>query len=240
MSRPKRLPKVLTAEEQSRLVAQFNTRYPTPHRNRTMVLTMLDAGLRVGELVALRPEHLDLAACRIIVREGKGARDRVVHIPRRLRDAVSDWLGRREAWLEDPEGCPWLFPTRVGTQVSTRQVRAFVKREAKRAEIAEANQLSPHSLRHTFASDIYRETGNLRLVQELLGHADVSSTQVYTHLVNGEAEEAMQTFRRGSEPAEQKSGIEAVVAALERLADPVGALREALTRIEAGSRLGRT
>lgn len=195
MTRGRRLPKVLSAEEQAALLDQFNVRYPTPHRNRTMVLTMLDAGLRVGEVVALRPEHLDLAACRLMVREGKGAKDRVVHIPRRLRDALSEWMGRRAEWLGDPEGCPWLFPTRHGTQVSTRQVRAFVKREARKAGVAEADRVSPHTLRHTYASDLLRETGNLRLVQELLGHADISTTQIYTHLVNGEAEEAMESFR---------------------------------------------
>lgn len=232
MARPRKLPKVLTTGEQERLLNRFNIRYPTPHRNRTMVLTMLDAGLRCGEVVALRPEHLDLRACRITVREGKGARDRVVHIPTRLRDALADWLGRRAEWLDDPDVCPWLFPTRDGGQVSTRQVRAFVKREVRRAQVAEADRVSPHTLRHTFASDLYRETGNLRLVQELLGHSDVSTTQVYTHLVNGEAEEAMQTFRGGSVP---QGGVDALVAAMEGLEDPVGALREALARVGATS-----
>ena len=195
MSRARRLPKVLSAEEQVRLLACFNTRYVTPHRNRTMVLTMLDAGLRVGEVVALRPDHVDLASCRITVREGKGAKDRVVYIPRRLRDALAEWLGRRAGWLANPDVCLWLFPTRKGTQVSTRQVRAFVKRAARRARVNEADRVSPHAMRHSYASDVLRETGNLRLVQELLGHSSISTTQLYTHLVNGEAEEAMRTFR---------------------------------------------
>lgn len=197
MARPKKLPKVLSADEQARLLGRFNARYATPHRNRTMVLTMLDAGLRVGEVVALRPDHVDLAARKLTVREGKGAKDRTVWFPERLREALSRWLARREEWLDEPGECPWLFPTRDGGRVSSRQVRAFVKREAKRAQVAEAHKVSPHTLRHTFATDLYRETGNLRLVQDMLGHADISTTQVYTHLVNGEAEEAMCTFRAG-------------------------------------------
>ncbi|NIS21972.1 MAG: tyrosine-type recombinase/integrase, partial [Thermoplasmata archaeon] len=73
-----------------------------------------------------------------------------------------------------------LFPTRNGTQVATRYVRAVVKRMARRAGIAEAEKVSPHTLRHTFATDLYAETTNLRLVQKALGHADVSTTQIYT------------------------------------------------------------
>lgn len=226
MARQKKLPKVLSEDEQDRLLGRFNVRYPTPHRNRTMVLTMLDAGLRVGEVVALRPDHLDLTGRRITVREGKGARDRVVHIPGRLRDALSEWLARRADWLEDPDGCPWLFPTRDGGQVSTRQVRAFVKREAKKAGVAEADRVSPHTLRHTFASDIYRETGNLRLVQELLGHSDISTTQIYTHLVNGEAEEAMERFRGGSEVEDTDDALVAAIRGLDDSAKDV--LRDAL------------
>ncbi|NIS21973.1 MAG: tyrosine-type recombinase/integrase, partial [Thermoplasmata archaeon] len=73
-------------EEQARFLAQFNTRYPSPHRNLCMVRLMLEAGLRVGEVVALRPEHLDMTTCRLVVREGKGAKDRVLWISDDLRD----------------------------------------------------------------------------------------------------------------------------------------------------------
>ena len=195
MARTKRLPKVLSEEEQARFLASFNLRYVSPHRNRTMVLVMLDAGLRVGEVVALKPDHVDLASCRITVREGKGAKDRIVYIPTRLRDGLADWLGRRAEWLEDAEACLWLFPTRKGTQVCTRQVRDFVKRAARRARVSEWARVSPHCLRHTYASSVLRETRNLRLVQELLGHASVATTQLYCHLAGWEAEEAMRTFR---------------------------------------------
>lgn len=193
MSRPDKLPKVLSEEEQRRFLAQFNTRYPSPHRNLLLCRLMLEAGLRVGEAVALRPEHIDLDTCRVVVREGKGAKDRVVWITDELRDLVAEWLERRAEWLEEREACPWLFPTRHGTQVKKRYVRAMVKRTARKAEVQEADRVSPHTLRHSFATDLLRETTNLRLVQKALGHADISTTQIYTHLTDGELEAAMRS-----------------------------------------------
>lgn len=190
MSRTKKLPKVLTKEEQEHFLEQFNTRYPTPHRNLCMVRLMLEAGLRVGEVVALKPEHLDMTSCRLLVREGKGAKDRVLWANEDLRDLIGEWMERRP----DAE---WLFPTRHGTQVKTRYVREMVGRKAREAALQEADRVSPHTLRHTFATDLYRETGNLRLVQKALGHEDISTTQLYTHLVDGELEEAM---RRHHQP----------------------------------------
>ena len=184
----RRLPKVLTGEEQAAVLALLNTRYPTPHRNLCMIRLMLEAGLRAGEVVALRPEHLDMASCRLMVREGKGAKDRVLWIRDDLRDLIGDWLGRR------PES-EWLFPTRDGGRVQTRYLRALVKRLALKAGVAEARKVSPHSLRHTFATDLYRDTKSLRLVQKALGHASLSSTQIYTHIVDEELKEALRGFR---------------------------------------------
>ncbi len=180
----RRLPKVLTSEEQAAVLALLNTRYPTPHRNLCMIRLMLEAGLRAGEVVALKPEHLDMASCRLMVREGKGAKDRVLWIRDDLRDLIGDWLGRR------PES-EWLFPTRDGGQVQTRYLRALVKRLALKAGVAEARKVSPHSLRHTFATDLLRKTKNIRLVQKTLGHASLSTTMIYTHIYDGDVEEAM-------------------------------------------------
>ena len=180
----KRLPKVLTGEEQTAVLALLNTRYLTPHRNLCMIRLMLEAGLRVGEVVALKPEHLDMPSCQLMVREGKGAKDRVLWIRDDLRNLIGDWLGRR------PES-EWLFPTRDGGRVQTRYLRALVKRLALKAGVAEARKVSPHSLRHTFATDLLRRTKNIRLVQKTLGHASLSTTMIYTHIYDGDVEEAM-------------------------------------------------
>jgi integrase/recombinase XerD len=184
----KKLPKVLTQEEQTALLAQFNTRYNSPLRNKAMVALMLATGLRASEVVALRPEHIDFRACKLTVREGKGARDRVLWFGTETRDLLDEWFARRP----DSE---FVFCSRDGGQLDTRYLRSMLKREACNAGISECEKVSPHTLRHTFATDLLRETNNLRVVQAALGHADISTTTIYTHLVNGEVEQAMKNLR---------------------------------------------
>lgn len=188
MSRSDTLPKVLSHAEQQALLAELNTRYRTPHRNLCLLRLMLESGLRVGEVVALRPEHLDMTTCKLTVRDGKGSKDRTLWINDDLRDEIGAWLERR------PES-PFLFPTRDGNQVQTRYMRSMVKRLARQAGVDEWERVSPHTLRHTFATDLLRETKNLRLVQKALGHSDISTTQIYTHIVDDELEDALRSFR---------------------------------------------
>jgi site-specific recombinase XerD len=145
---------------------------------------MLEAGLRAGEVVALRPDHLDMRTCRLLVREGKGAKDRVLWVTDDLRDLIGVWLARRPA-------SDWLFPTRDGGQINTRYLRTMVKQYAVKAGVSEADRVTPHVLRHTFATDLLRETKNIRLVQKALGHSDVSTTMIYTHVFDEELEEAL-------------------------------------------------
>ena len=184
MSRPRRLPKVLSGSESASVLAQFNTRYPTPLRNLCLIRVMLEAGLRVGEAVALRCDHLDMLTCKLMVREGKGAKDRVLWINDDLRDLIGAWLERRSQSV-------WLFPTRDGGQVQTRYVREMVKRVARKAGVSEVERVSPHALRHTFATDLYAETKNIRLVQKALGHSDLSTTMIYTHVFDADLEAAL-------------------------------------------------
>src|SRR5680860_167386 len=123
MSRRRSLPRVLSANEQQTLLAQFDTRYPSGLRNLLLVRLMLECGLRSGEVVALRPEHLDLSTGRLLVREGKGAKDRVVWFSEDLGSVLARWLSGRP-------GSRWLFPTRSGKQIDTRYLREMVKRKA--------------------------------------------------------------------------------------------------------------
>lgn len=192
----RKLPRVLTESEQEKLVSFFNARYWTPHRNQTMVLVMLDAGLRVGEVVALKVDHVDLLTRRITIREGKGAKDRRVPIVERLHAALTAWYERRAGIVDTT--CQWVFPTRVGAQVQSSDVRRVVKRTAGRVRLPEADRVSPHTLRHSFATDLLNETGNLRLVQHLLGHTSVATTQIYTHLADEHLDQALSGFRAAS------------------------------------------
>src|SRR5687768_9190042 len=163
MPRARKLPRVLTDDERAALLAQCNKRYASPHRNLCMLRVMLEAGLRANEVLALQPAHLNMTSCKLMVHQGKGAKERTLWIKDDLRDLIGEWLGRRPA-------SKWLFPARNGERLDTRYLRTMVKRYAQKAGIIEWEKLAPHTLRHTFATDLYRETKNIRLVQKALGH----------------------------------------------------------------------
>ncbi|MCS3613380.1 tyrosine-type recombinase/integrase [Salinibacter ruber] len=188
MARPDTLPKILTEEETDRLLAQPNQRYFGPHRDYLYMRLMLKAGLRASEATALRPEHIDLMSGKLMVREGKGAKDRTLWIGEDLLEELQGWMDRRQ---EKAPGAGHLLPTSKGTQVATAHLRRSVKRYARKAGIDEVDRVSPHTLRHTFATRLYRETSNIRMVQKALGHSDLSTTMIYTHVVDEELEGAM-------------------------------------------------
>ncbi len=188
MARPDKLPRVLTEEETDRLLQQPNQRYFGPHRDYLYMRIMLKAGLRASEATALQKEHVDLMSGKLMVREGKGAKDRTLWIGEELLEELQDWMDRRQ---EKAPGAGYLLPTSKGTQVATSHLRRSVKRYARDAGIEEVERVSPHTLRHTFATRLYRETGKIRLVQKALGHSDLSTTMIYTHVVDEELETAL-------------------------------------------------
>lgn len=123
----------------------------------------------------------------MIVREGKGAKDRTLWLGDELLGELGAWMDARKRAGE----CRWLLPTKNGTRVRTSHLRRSVKRYARMADIDEADRVSPHTLRHTFATRLYERTLSLRLVQEALGHSDIRTTMLYTHLADGELGDAM-------------------------------------------------
>jgi integrase/recombinase XerD len=124
------------------------------------------------------------------VREDKEAKDRVVWFSDDLRDLMVRWLERRPA-------SEWLLCTWHCTQVNTRYLRALVKRKVLTAGISEAHRVTPHTLRHTFATDLLRRERNLLLVSRALGRSLVVTTQLYTHLSGFEVDRAMRKRRWG-------------------------------------------
>jgi site-specific recombinase XerD len=130
---------------------------------------------------------------KLTVREGKGAKDRTLWVGEEMLEELREWTGRRseEADEEETGSSEFLLPTRKGTEVATSHLRRSVKRYAQKAEIEEVDRVSPHTLRHTFATRLYRETSNIRMVQKALGHSDPSTTMIYTHVVDEELEGAM-------------------------------------------------
>lgn len=194
----RKIPEILTEEEQKKLIDQFNDRYPTSHRNKMMIQLMLDTGLRLAEACSLRWKDINLTSGKLMVREGKGAKDRTLWIGENRLEALRDWKERQADWLgASPD---YVFTTRKGDPLKHRYVQKMVKNYSEKAGINK--NVHPHTLRHTFATDLYRETGKIRLVQKALGHSDLSTTMIYTHIVDEELEGAMKSFR-----GEQRQGV---------------------------------
>ncbi len=184
--RGRKLPEVLTEEELDALLKQPNTRYPTGRRNVAMMAIMADAGLRVSEMLTLRPGAINWNSGRMKVK-GKGGKERIVWVGEGTLELLRGWREVR------PCEAKLLFTTLKGRQIDSRYVRAMVKRYAAKAGIQK--DVHPHSLRHTFATDLYRNTHDLHLTGKMLGHADISTTTIYTHLVDEDAEAAMKALR---------------------------------------------
>ncbi|MEM7407182.1 MAG: tyrosine recombinase XerC [Pseudomonadota bacterium] len=147
-------------------------------RDDALAETLYGAGLRLSEAVQLDLPDLDLRA-RLVRVTGKGRKQRVVPIGEAAAAALQRWLAVRTAWVR-PESGAAVFLSRRGRRLSARSVQArFARRAASRGH---GVHVHPHMLRHSFASHLLESSGDLRAVQELLGHADISTTQVYTHL----------------------------------------------------------
>jgi len=186
-----RIPEVLTESEQKVLLAQPNPRYPTGERNLLIMRIMLDAGLRLSEAINLKWVDLDLMTGKLHVKQGKGGKDRILWLGEEDLELLRHWRERQAQVVGyAPEH---VFTTLDGKPLQPRYVQAMVARYAKRAGIQK--RVTPHTLRHTFATDLLRECGNVELVRRALGHANLSTTQVYVHLVDTDLEQALKSFR---------------------------------------------
>ncbi len=191
-----KIPETLTNEEQVLLLSQPNKRYYTGERNKAMLRLMLDTGLRVAEVTALKWNDLNLTTGQLHVRQGKGKKDRILWIGENTLEQLQSLRERQGKDVQGKKGkAPeHVFSTRDGNKLTPRYVQQMVKLYRERSGFVK--QVTPHTLRHTFATDLLRETKNLRLVQKALGHASLSTTQIYTHIVDDELEEALRNFRK--------------------------------------------
>jgi integrase/recombinase XerC len=172
----RRLPKALSADESARLVSLEGTDEHSL-RDRALLELFYSCGLRLAELVNLDLVDLDLRAGEVRV-TGKGAKQRLVPVGRRAVEALQRWLPARASWAVAGETA--LFVTERGHRLSARAVQARVKHWTLARGLG--RHVHPHMLRHSFATHLLESSGDLRAVQELLGHANLSTTQVYTHL----------------------------------------------------------
>lgn len=170
---PRKLPQVLDADEAVQLV-EVPTDAPLGRRDRALLELFYSSGLRLSELCALRWHDLDVPAGVVHVL-GKGNKQRIVPVGTHARGALQEW--RKESGGEN--AAP-IFPGRGGGPITQRAIQLRVKQLAQRQGLFK--HVHPHMLRHSFASHILESSGDLRGVQELLGHADIATTQIYTHL----------------------------------------------------------
>src|SRR5690606_14588244 len=170
---PRKLPQVLDVDEAVQLV-EVDTSAPLGLRDRALLELFYSSGLRLSELCALRWRdlHLDQGLVTVL---GKGSRQRSVPVGSHARRALEEWRASTGAGSDD-----FVFPGRGGGPISQRAVQIRMRQLAARQGLFK--HVHPHMLRHSFASHVLESSGDLRGVQELLGHADIATTQIYTHL----------------------------------------------------------
>lgn len=181
------LPKSLSEEQVEALLAAPDITTALGLRDRTMLETLYAAGLRVSELVGLTISQLNRDAGFIRVM-GKGSKERLIPLGEEAGDWLSRYLSEARPALVRERQTDALFPTLRGARMTRQAFWYAVKRYARRAGIDE-DQLSPHTLRHAFATHLLNHGADLRVVQMLLGHADLSTTQIYTHVARARLQE---------------------------------------------------
>jgi integrase/recombinase XerD len=179
--RPKKLPRTLSAAEAERLVEAANGTTPRAMRDRALVELMYGAGLRVSETLGLRRGAVDLEA-RLVRAFGKGSKERIVPLGRPAAEALRRYIAMGRPHL-DRRNRPELFLNARGGPLTRAGVFLILRRLAEKAGL-EPQRVHPHLLRHSFATHLLEGGADLRSVQEMLGHADLSTTELYTHVTD--------------------------------------------------------
>jgi integrase/recombinase XerD len=176
---PGRLPKVLSRDEVNRLLAQPSGGSPAALRDRALLETMYACGLRASEAIGLELSELDLEAGLLRAR-GKGSKERLVPVGSKAISSLDEYLDKARPGLVGLRDEPRVFVNLRGVGLSRQGLYKIVQRHARSAGLE--RRMSPHTLRHTFATHLLAGGCDLRSLQEMLGHADVATTQLYTHL----------------------------------------------------------
>lgn len=187
----KRLPEVLTLDEIDAMIAQIDMSKPEGHRNRAIIEMLYGSGLRVSELTELRLSHIyrQEGYMRII---GKGSKQRLVPISPVADEQFGYWLHDRSQLDIKPEFADIAFLNHYGRQLTRAMIFTIVKRLAEAAGIRKT--ISPHTLRHSFATHLLQNGADLRIIQQLLGHESIVTTEIYTHVNIQDLREAVLKF----------------------------------------------
>ncbi len=176
----KRLPHTLNENEARQLVESVIGTTPLDRRDRAILELFYASGVRLSELADARLENLSLEEGWIRV-TGKGSKTRLAPVGGAARDSLAAWLAHARPELVGPKTQSHVFISRNGTRLTTARIQQIVKERAEQAGIDPA-RVHPHLLRHSFATHLLNNGADLRVIQEMLGHADISTTQIYTHV----------------------------------------------------------
>jgi len=174
-----KLPDVLSVSEVNLLLNVPDDQKPLGKRNAAMLELLYAAGLRVSELVNLKFLEVNLEACFVRVL-GKGSKERIVPFGTHAKNKIEDYIIHARPLLLKNRISPYLFVARAGQPMTRQGFWKLLKQYSKQAGITK--KITPHSLRHSFASHLLEGGADLRTVQVMLGHVDISSTQIYTHV----------------------------------------------------------
>ena len=178
-SQPRHLPEELSVEEVDRLIDSIDLDKWEGQRNRAIIEVLFSCGLRVSELVTLRISCLyrEERYLRVL---GKGGKERLVPISQRAIDEIDSWFVQRDAMVVKPGEEDFVFLNRRGSHLTRTMVLIMIKKYAAMAGLKKT--ISPHTLRHSFATVMLEGGADLRVIQEMLGHEDISTTEIYTHI----------------------------------------------------------
>lgn len=191
---PKRelhLPDVLTVEEIDAMIAQIDMSKPEGTRNRAIIEMLYGSGLRVSELVGLTLSHIYREEGYMLI-EGKGSKQRLVPISPVADQWFAMWLEDRARLDVKPEFVDVAFLNRYGRQLTRAMIFTIIKQLSAMAGIRKT--VSPHTLRHSFATHMLQNGADLRIIQQLLGHEDITTTEIYTHVDVGDLRNAILTY----------------------------------------------
>ncbi|HOX54508.1 MAG: site-specific tyrosine recombinase XerD [Candidatus Omnitrophica bacterium] len=175
----KRIPDVLSSDEVEAIIEASYPRDWQTIRDRALLELMYASGMRVSEVVNLKVSdlNLDIGFVRCL---GKGQKERIIPIGKSAILSIRRYLDKTRPKLAKKEATPFLFLSRMGKKISRQSIWKLIKQYALKAKIKK--EIKPHTLRHSFATHLLERGADLRSVQEMLGHSDISTTQVYTHI----------------------------------------------------------
>lgn len=182
--KPFKIPTILTDEEVIQLLSVFNKRYISSHKNYLICKLSLETGMRVSEVISLKLEDIDWNTGKTHIKEAKGKKDRIVYLNPNLLAELRLLVDRLELGIKG-----LLFSSRSGKQLDKNNINRMLKTYASKADIEK--HFTFHTFRHTYGTKLYKDTGDIRIVQKVLGHSDISTTMIYTHIFDKDIENVM-------------------------------------------------